>query len=237
MNIVDVLIILIVACGAVIGFKRGFFKELVMTVGFLLVFIVSFIFKNPVAQILSLNLPFFEFGSAVKSATVLNIIFYQFVAFIIVFALAMLLFRILLSISGIIEKILNFTIILGIPSKLLGALVGAVEGYLIAFVVVFVLNQPMLDVGIMSGSKMKDKVLKSTPVLTQIVSNVGNTIEDVSKLMQDKSYEKDVNKFNRDAIDVMLKHKMVKPDYIEKLIEADKIKVPGINKVLDKYKS
>lgn len=236
MNIVDVLIILIVACGAVIGFKRGFFKELVMTVGFLLVFIVSFIFKNPVAQILSLNLPFFEFGSAVKSAVVLNIIFYQFVAFILVFALAMLLFRILLSISGIIEKILNFTIILGIPSKLLGALVGAVEGYLIAFVVVFVLNQPMLDVGIMSGSKMKDKVLKSTPVLTQIVSNVGNTIEDVSKLMQDKSYEKDVNKFNRDAIDVMLKHKMVKPDYIEKLIEADKIKVPGINKVLDKYK-
>lgn len=236
MNIVDVLIILIVACGAVIGFKRGFFKELVMTVGFLLVFIVSFIFKNPVAQILSLNLPFFEFGSAVKSAAVLNIIFYQFVAFILVFALAMLLFRILLSISGIIEKILNFTIILGIPSKLLGALVGAVEGYLIAFVVVFVLNQPMLDVGIMSGSKMKDKVLKSTPVLTQIVSNVGNTIEDVSKLMQNKSYEKDVNKFNRDAIDVMLKHKMVKPDYIEKLIEADKIKVPGINKVLDKYK-
>ena len=37
MNIVDVLIILTVACGAVIGFKRGFFKELVMTVGFLLV--------------------------------------------------------------------------------------------------------------------------------------------------------------------------------------------------------
>ncbi len=236
MNIVDVLIILIVACGAVIGFKRGFFKELVMTVGFLLVFIVSFIFKNPVAQILSLNLPFFEFGSAVKSAAVFNIIFYQFVAFILVFALAMLLFRILLSISGIIEKILNFTIILGIPSKLLGALVGAVEGYLIAFVVVFVLNQPMLDVGIMSGSKMKDKVLNSTPIMTQIVSNVGNTIEDVSKLMQDKSYEKDVNKFNRDAIDVMLKHKMVKVDYIEKLIEADKIKVPGINKVLDKYK-
>ena len=112
MNIVDVLIILIVACGAVIGFKRGFFKELVMTVGFLLVFIVSFIFKNPVAQILSLNLPFFEFGSAVKSAVVLNIIFYQFVAFILVFALAMLLFRILLSISGFIEKILNFTFIL-----------------------------------------------------------------------------------------------------------------------------
>jgi uncharacterized membrane protein required for colicin V production len=236
MNIVDVLIILIVACGAVIGFKRGFFKELVMTVGFLLVFIVSFIFKNPVAQILSLNLPFFEFGSAVKSAAVFNIIFYQFVAFILVFALAMLLFRILLSISGVIEKILNFTIILGIPSKLLGALVGAVEGYLIAFVVVFVLNQPMLDVGIMSGSKMKDKVLNSTPIMTQIVSNVGDTIEDVSKLMQDKSYEKDVNKFNRDAIDVMLKHKMIKVNYVEKLIEAEKIKVPGINKVLDKYR-
>ena len=49
-------------------------------------------------------------------------------------------------------------------------------------------------------------------------------------------YDKDTNKFNRDAIDVMLKHKMVKVDYIEKLIDAGKIKVPGINEVLKKYK-
>lgn len=236
MNIVDVLIILIIACCAVVGFKRGFFKEVVMTIGFLLVFIVSYLFKNPVAEVLSLHLPFIEFGSAVKSAVVLNIIFYQFIAFILVFFIAMVLFRVLLSISGFIEKVLKFTIILGIPSKILGAIVGALEGYIIAFVVVFVLNQPALDVGMTKGSKMKNFVLNSTPVLSQIISNVGNTVEDVYDLMEDKSYEKDIDKFNRDAIDVMLKHKMVKVDYIEKLIEANKIKVPGINNILNKYK-
>jgi len=236
MNIVDVLIILIIACAAVIGFKRGFFKELVMTIGFLLVFIVSYLFKNPVAEILSLRLPFIEFGSAIKSADVFNIIFYQFVAFILVFIIAMVLFRILLSISGFIEKVLKFTIILGIPSKILGALVGAIEGYIIAFVVVFVLNQPMLDVGIMSSSKMKNFVLNSTPGLTQIVSGVGDTIEDIYQLMEDKTYEKNVDKFNRDAIDIMLKHKMIKVGYVEKLIEADKINIPGINQVLNQYK-
>ena len=148
----------------------------------------------------------------------------------------MVLFKVLLSISGFIEKVLNFTIILGIPSKILGAIVGALEGYIIAFVVVFVFNQPMLDVGMMNGSKMKDFVLNSTPGLTQIVSSVGNTVEDIYELMEDDSYNKDTNKFNRDAIDIMLKHKMVKVDYIEKLIDAGKIKVPGINEVLNKYK-
>ena len=236
MNIIDVLIILIIGLGAVLGFKRGFFKETVMTVGFVLVFIISYLFKNPVAEILSLKLPFFEFGSAVKSAAVFNIIFYQFIAFILVFFIVMVLFKVLLSISGFIEKVLNFTIILGIPSKILGAIVGALEGYIIAFVVVFVFNQPMLDVGMMNGSKMKDFVLNSTPGLTQIVSSVGNTVEDIYELMEDDSYNKDTNKFNRDAIDIMLKHKMVKVDYIEKLIDAGKIKVPGINEVLNKYK-
>ena len=236
MNIVDVLIILIIACCAVVGFKRGVFKELVMTVGFLLVFIISYLFKNPVAEILSLRLPFLEFGDAIKNSAVFNIIFYQFIAFILVFFIVMVLFRALLSISGFIEKVLNFTIILGIPSKILGAIVGAIEGYIIAFVVVFVLNQPILDVGIMSGSKMKNFVLNSTPGLTQIVSSVGNTVEDIHDLMEDKAYEKDVDKFNRDAIEIMLKHKMVKVKYIEKLQDAGKIKVPGLNSVIEKYK-
>lgn len=236
MNIVDVLIILIIACCAVVGFKRGVFKELVMTVGFLLVFIISYLFKNPVAEILSLRLPFLEFGETIKNSAVFNIIFYQFIAFILVFFIVMVLFKVLLSISGFIEKVLNFTIILGIPSKILGAIVGGIEGYIIAFVVVFVLNQPILDVGIMSGSKMKNFVLNSTPGLTQIVSSVGNTVEDIHDLMEDKAYEKDVDKFNRDAIEIMLKHKMVKVKYIEKLQDAGKIKVPGLNNVIEKYK-
>lgn len=235
MNIVDVVIILIILCGAAIGFKRGVIKELVMTVGFLLVFVISFYLKNPVAELLSAFLPFFEFSGVIKGVTVLNIILYQMVAFLIVFSIIMVIFKILLTISGVIEKILKFTIILGIPSKILGAIVGAIEGFIIAFVVVFVLNQPMLDVGIIQSSKYKDKIL-DTPILTNIVSSVGDTINDVYQLMESDKYKKDKDAFNREAIDIMLEHKMISAGYVEKLIDYGKLKVPGIDSVLNEYR-
>ena len=63
MNIVDVVIVLLILLCGVVGFKRGVFKQLVSTVGFVLVFILAFYLKNPVAEFLSLNLPFFTVSS------------------------------------------------------------------------------------------------------------------------------------------------------------------------------
>lgn len=235
MNIVDVVIILIILCGAVIGFKRGVIKELVMTVGFLLVFVISFYLKNPIVEWLSPYLPFFDFWGVFEGVTVLNIILYQIIAFLIVFSVVMVVFRALLEITGFIEKILKFTIILGIPSKILGAVVGAIEGFIIAFVVVFVLNQPMLDIGIMKDSKYKDRVL-DTPVLTNIVSSVNETVRDVYELMENEQYKKDSDAFNLKAIDVMLEHKMITVGYVENLIDNGKIKGNYFDSVLNKYR-
>ena len=235
MNIVDAVIILIILCGAVVGFKRGVLKELVMTVGFLLVFVISFYFKNPIADWLSTFLPFFEFSGAIKGLTVLNIILYQVVAFLIVFSVVMVVFRIILAITGVIEKILKFTIILGIPSKLLGAVVGAVEGFIIAFMVLFVLNLPVLNIGIINESKYKDKIL-NTPVLTNIVSSVGDTVSDVYNLMDSKDYKNDKDAFNREAINIMLEHKMITVKYVEKLVDYGKLRVAGIDSVLNNYR-
>lgn len=236
MNIIDVLIILIILCSAVVGFKRGVFKELVMTVGFLLVFIISFYLKNPVAEWISLHMPFFKFGGIVEGVTALNIILYQLIAFIIVFSVVMVIFRVVLSITGFIEKILKFTIILGIPSKLLGAIVGAIEGYIIAFLVVFLFNQPMFDIGIINESKYKDFILNSTPVLTNVVSDIGDTVDDVYNLVEKELYKNDGDAFNREAINIMLKHKVIDVKYVEKLIDYGKIRVPGIDSVLNEYR-
>lgn len=235
MNIVDVVIILIILCGAVVGFKRGVLKELVMTVGFLLVFVISFYLKNPIADWLSTLLPFFKFSGAIEGLTVLNIILYQVVAFLIVFSVVMVVFRIILAITGVIEKILKFTIILGIPSKLLGAVVGAIEGFIIAFMVLFVLNLPVLNIGIMNESKYKDKIL-NTPVLTNIVSSVGDTVSDVYNLMEKKEYKNDKDAFNREAINIMLEHKMITVKYVEKLVDYGKLRVAGIDSVLNNYR-
>ncbi len=236
MNIIDVVIILIILCGAVVGFKRGVFKELVMTVGFLLVFIIAFYLKNPVAEFLSLYMPFFNFGNSVGGSAALNIIFYQIIAFIIVFSIIMIIFKVILSITGVIEKILKFTIILGIPSKLLGALVGAIEGYILAFIFVFALNQPILNIGIMNDSKLKEPILNSTPILTNVVSNIKSTIDDIFVLTSDGMYNSNSNEFNLEAIDIMLKHKVIDVHYVERLIDYGKIRISGIDELLNNYR-
>lgn len=236
MNIIDVVIILVILCSAVVGFKRGVLKELVMTVGFILVFIVSFYLKNPLAEWFSLYLPFFKFGGIVEGVTVLNIILYQLIAFIIVFSIIMIIFRVLLSVTGFIEKILKYTIILGIPSKILGAIVGAIEGYIIAFILVFLFNQPMFDVGIIKDSKYKDTILNSTPILTDVVSSIGDTVSDVYYLIESNKDDLNASDFNREAINIMLEHKMINVEYVEKLIDYGKIRVPGIDSVLNNYR-
>ncbi len=55
LNILDVVIVLLILCAGVVGFKRGFFKEIVMTVGLLLVYIISFKLKDPIANWMSMN--------------------------------------------------------------------------------------------------------------------------------------------------------------------------------------
>ena len=46
----------------------------------------------------------------------------------------------------------------------------------------------------------------------------------------------DENTLNLKSIDIMLEHKIITTDYVEKLINAKKIKVDGISSVIDKYR-
>ena len=46
MNIVDIIIIIFILLGGVIGFKRGAIRELVSLCGFAIIVIISFLFIN-----------------------------------------------------------------------------------------------------------------------------------------------------------------------------------------------
>jgi len=237
MNIVDAIIILLVLACGVVGFKRGVLKQLVSTVGFVIVVVVAFYLKNPIAEFLSLNLPFFSFGDTVVNGASFNIILYQLISFILVVIVLESILSILIRVTGIIEKILNFTIILGIPSKILGFIVGIIEGFIIAFLVLFFLRQPGFNLKIFEGSKLTDPILKSTPILSQVAGNFVDTFNDLYELGNDY-YEKelDQNTLNLNSIDVMLEHKIITPDYVSKLVDANKIKVNGIDSVINKYR-
>ena len=57
LNIVDVIIILIIGLGAIIGFKEGALKRTASIVGLILVVILSFTFKNYLSVFFYENLP------------------------------------------------------------------------------------------------------------------------------------------------------------------------------------
>ena len=95
-NVIDVVIILLILLAGVIGLKRGVFKELVMTIGYLILIIVSFWIKTPIGEFLAENLPFLTFGGKLIYMPVVNIIFYQMIAFIVVFAILAIIFNLIL---------------------------------------------------------------------------------------------------------------------------------------------
>ena len=162
--------------------------------------------------------------------------FYQAISFIIVVILLESILQVLIKVTGVIEKILKFTIVLGIPSKILGFLVGLIEGFVFVFLALFLLNQPSLKIDIVNDSKLTSKILNSTPILSNIAGGMVDTIEDINELVKDYNDDKvDPNSLDLESIDIMLEHKVISTSYVRKLIDNKKIEVVGIESILNKY--
>lgn len=237
MNIVDLIIIIAILFGAVIGFKRGFTKSLVSAVGVLAIVILAFLFKNPVSTILYEHLPFFQFGGIIKGVTVLNIALYELLAFVIVLAVLAVALKILTLATSIFEKILTFTIILGIPSKILGAIIGALEWFVLVFISLYILNMPMINVKELSSSTLVPKILNNTPILSGVIDDTNKVIAEFATI-KDKYNDKEVNtnEFNKETLDLFLKYNVVTVNSVDKLVNDEKLKIEGIEEVLNKYR-
>lgn len=236
MNIVDILIIIFLAFGALIGFKRGFTKQLLSLIGTVLVVILAFILKNPISILLYENLPFFKFGGVFKGITVLNILIYEVLAFFIILAVLMIVLRILLFASGIFEKLLNMTIILGIPSKIMGAALGIFENFIISFIILYILSLPVFSLNVLNESKLKNSILKKTPILSGYIDNSIKVVDEFVELKDKYQKSTDPNAFNLESLDLLLKYKVVDIKSVDTLIEKDKLQINNINSVLENYR-
>lgn len=234
-NIVDIIIVLVLALWGIYGFKRGFVKQGVMTIGTVLMFIIAFYLKNPVAEFLSLTLPFIKIPGLL-GIEALNILFYQIISFIIVVSILEIVLNLLIKLSGIIETLLKFTIILGLPSKILGFILGVVEVVVIVYVVLVFLSQPMFNLKVFNDSKLTPTILNNVPGLSNVASGIVETFTDVYELTDKYSRTNDSAGYTRDAIDIMLKHKVIDVEYVENLVEQNKVTASGIDNVLNNYR-
>ncbi len=236
MNVIDIAIVLLILMFGIVGWKRGVFKQVVMTVGILLLFFLSFKLKDPLANLFCRILPFFNFGGNVEGVKVLNILLYHLLAFLIVFGILGAVLSLLIKVTGIFETILKFTIVLGIPSKILGFLVGLVEGYIVLFIALFFLRQPAFMGNLFTESRLTDRILNSTPVLTEFVGNINRTVNDIYDLSKQFSGKTETNQLNLEILDRMLKYKVVNKEEVQKLVEKGKLSgITGIDTVIKNY--
>lgn len=232
MNIIDIIILAILATFALIGFKRGVLKSLVAFIGFILIVILAYIFKDILGNIMILNLPFIKFSIA-GGSVIMSIVLYQAIAFLIILILLGLVYKILLAITGVVEKLLKLTIILGIPSKILGLVVGVLEGYIIVYLLLFFAVQPYIKMDILDSSNFANTILNKTPILSNFSESTLTIINEVNEAVKNKDEED----FDLKLTDLILKRKVVSPETMQEIVDNKKVEIEGIQEVIDKYKN
>ena len=225
LNIFDIGIILVLISFIVVGFKKGVIKELVSLVGIIIVFILSWNLKGYIGDFLCLNLPFIEFKGAISNISSLNIMMYQMIAFIVVFSLLLGIYSISLKISRIVQKFVNMTLVLWIPSKILGAVVSFIKGYLILFIIFVFLMIPLGNYSIFKESTFIDIILNKTPIVSKHTSSFTKPISEIIDLSKKVNNKKITAKeANKRAISIMINYDVVDKNTVEKLYEKKKLK-------------
>lgn len=232
-NIVDAIIILIIILGGIIGFKEGAIKRTTTIVGLVIVVILSFILKNYLSVFFYENLPFFDLWGVFKGIQVLNIVFYEMLAFLIISSVLMLVYRVILGLTGLIEKILKATIILSIPSKILGFFIGLLEYYIWIYIFLFILTLPVFNIKDIYESKTAMFMINKTPILSKYT---GKTLEIYNDLYEiiDNRENKTNEEVNEEAMRLMLEHDIITKQSAKKLIDRNKVNVND-DSFIDEY--
>ena len=236
-SILDIALILILFMFAVGGFRKGAIKEAVSLVGIVAVFVIAFLLKGVLGNLLCKFLPFFDFAGNLEGVTVLNILLYQLVAFIIIYSLLFSIYVIVVKISSGIQKLVNMTIVLWIPSKIIGALIAFVTGYIVIFAVLLVLLIPLKDSNLFKDSKVANYIVYDSPILSSSSESIGNSINEIYDLSEELSRGKiDKNEANLQTMDILLKYKIVSPKTAKQLVALDKLDgISGLEEVIESY--
>lgn len=224
MNVVDVIIIALLILGGVAGFKAGVIKKLTDFIGMFVVIILAFYLKNYISVIMYENLPFFNFFGLINGIDTLNILLYEVIAFLVIFIALLFVLKVVLMLTGLVEKILKATVILSIPSKLLGIVVGVIEMYVYLFLILVIVSLPIIDSSFLKDSKMNNFILNNTPVLSGVSEEIIDIYGDVYNIIDNRK-NKTNEQLNEEILKVLIDKKVVTKESAKKLVDKNKIHI------------
>lgn len=233
MNIFDIAIILLILLSAVTGLKQGVLKSGINLIGTVLIYIIAFKMKNGIGLFLCKVCPFFKFDGYIT----LNILIYQLIAFVLIASVLFSIFALILKLTGIVQKLIDLTVILDIPSKIGGFIVGLLEGYVVMFIIILILSVPLRNVEMFSKSKLVNKMLNDTPILSSTLDGVDDAIFNVFNITSVVGEGEDkITKVNLDIMKTYLDCKVITKDDAIKIIDTGKLNsINGIKEFVNKY--
>lgn len=235
MNIVDYIIIIILVLCAFKGFKQGMLPSIVNLVGTFLVFIIAFYVKQPISTLMYENLPFLDFAGIFKGIIGVNILFYEVIAYGLTIVLLAIIFGIVKRISLVFNKILNATIVLTLPNKIIGAIIGIFEGILFSFILLCIASNVNTTTKYVNESKYSGIILNNIPILNSVTSSLTDSSKEIYNTIINNKNDK--NKANLETIDILMKHNILSYESATKLVNDKKLNIDGVNQVIEKYRS
>ena len=211
MNLVDIFFLLIILVCGLIGLKRGFFKELVLTVGYIILLIISYKLITPTTNLII---------SLVKVGNnPLNLLIYQIIAFLVVFIILGIIFQLIVFLTNILEKLLNVTIVLGIFSKILGFILGLVKGVIVAYLLSLLFTLPMFNnIAMFRNSSVRTELLTKMPNI-----KLNKIVNEISKL------DINSNDFNKQVLQILIKYNIITKEKVIDMVKSGQLDSTFLN--------
>ena len=211
MNLVDIFFLLIILVCGLIGLKRGFFKELVLTVGYIILLIVSYKLITPTANLII---------SLVKVGNnPINLLIYQIIAFLVVFIILSIIFQLIVFLTNALEKLLNITIVLGIFSKILGFILGLVKGVIVVYLLSLLFTLPMFNnIPMFRNSTVKSELLTKMPNI-----KLNQIVNEISKL------DINSNDFNKQVLQILIKYNILTKEKVIDMVKSGQLDSTFLN--------
>ena len=228
MAILDGIIIILITFGVLYGTKRGFLNGIVSLAGLFIAFIFGILFRGMIADVLLKGMPFLKFSGSYKGMSSLNILFYEAIAFVLIFLFFISLLSIILKLTGVLQKVIDYSIVLTLPSKILGVIVGVLNALIISYAMSFVMLNMNSTRWLVHESKIANFLLKNTIIVPNVSKKYYESTKDVNDIIDKCKHQKNKKKCNKDVANTLIKNKVVSKDKVIELIESGKLK--NINK-------
>lgn len=228
MKISEIVIIIIILLGALIGFKKGAIKEIFELVGTVSIIIIAYLLKGYLASFLIKLLPFFNFKGYVGLYSI-NFLIYDVISFIIIFVLLYCILNILINLAGFIDKLINLSVIFALPSKIIGLVLGMVNALVFVFLLCYIAMQIPHTQKYVMESKVSTSILERTPIVNVVCSKGILVSEDVyNKLLGYSFKEEDTQDMNLQIATSVAKYGLVDKTLIQEAINAGKLNLEHV---------